>query len=317
MLSHLLRWLHIKADSQIDPFTVVFAFWQLLLFSTVQQYVEYMTDLVVFNSTQVSIHTLLFSITYGILFGGSFLKKTRHSNIPFLLAIVMALLDYPTRMIYGANHYHLNTLALVITSTALLLIQIVSRQQRRDADTRQISWDTIYLLRWLVVYLMLWTGLNKLIYGTYFQGEYLAYVLVRELGETAKRSSFLEFYSYLLPAQELEQLQGNVTGPFRFQSPLAVVGANLVYLLEITAGLFLLIPKTRIIGAWLTFAVLVGIEIAAREWVFGSLLCQLILLFFPQFFLKHGFCLMCVSYTLVTAYLILFGAGLIPDLGIT
>ena len=64
-------------------------------------------------------------------------------------------------------------------------------------------------------------------------------------------------------------------------APLALLASNGVWLGEIAAAVLLLIPGLRVFGAALGLALLLGIELGARELMFGVLMTNMLALFAP------------------------------------
>jgi hypothetical protein len=90
-------------------------------------------------------------------------------------------------------------------------------------------------------------------------------------------------FRWLLPAGEMERLLGYrdtvVPGPFRLDSPWIVVLSNLGWITEIAVAGLLLVPRTRGLAVPVGIGLMIGIEIVAREVVFGLLAVWLLCLF--------------------------------------
>jgi hypothetical protein len=132
--------------------------------------------------------------------------------------------------------------------------------------------------RWLAVVILFYSGLQKLVHGYYFHAEYFAFSLWIE--------SFRTVFQWLLPADELRRLTafaGNPgDGPYAVRSPLVVAIANLTWIAEMTLAPALLCRRTRPFAIAAAVALIVGIELAAREAFFGLLYVNLILLFLDR-----------------------------------
>ena len=132
--------------------------------------------------------------------------------------------------------------------------------------------------RWLAVVILFYSGLQKLVHGYYFHAEYFAFSLWIE--------SFRTVFQWLLPADELRRLTafaGNPgDGPYAVRSPLVVAIANLTWIAEMTLPAALLWRRTRAVAVAAAVALIVGIELAAREAFFGLLYVNLILLFLDR-----------------------------------
>jgi hypothetical protein len=131
--------------------------------------------------------------------------------------------------------------------------------------------------RWLVIFVMGFSGLQKLAYTTYFDGSFLASQISTE--------RFGSFLGIVLPADEIARLRSANTsqppGPFFFSSMVGLLMSNAVWILEIAVGALLLIPKAQrvaVVGAVISLA---GIELAAREFMFGIFATNLLMFFAP------------------------------------
>ena len=149
-----------------------------------------------------------------------------------------------------------------------------------DAEAEDERALCLVTLRWVVVLVLFWTGLQKVLYGTYFDGQFLGFSI-------ATRGSFADLFQWILPAEELRRLRamrpiGLGSGPFALQSPLARLVANGVYVFELVAPALLLLRRTRPWAAAAVIAFTVMIEIGAREFLFGALFVNLLLLFFSR-----------------------------------
>lgn len=130
-------------------------------------------------------------------------------------------------------------------------------------------------VRWLVVIVLFYSGVQKLVHGFYFGGHYLAY-LVRD-------ETWRPVLGLLLPADEVERLanmpRGIGAGPYVPRSLPFLAVSNAVYLAEIGLALLLLWPPARpfaVVGALLLVAT---IELAARELFFGLTFTNAVLTF--------------------------------------
>lgn len=132
--------------------------------------------------------------------------------------------------------------------------------------------------RWLFLLAFVWAGVQKLLYGYWWGGEFLAH-------EIARDPSFAQLFGPLLPAGELERLRGLGSepgaGPFRVDSALLVLVSNGAWLAELALPPLLFHDRTRALGVAGCLGFLVAIELAAREIFFGALMAGLALLFLP------------------------------------
>lgn len=132
-------------------------------------------------------------------------------------------------------------------------------------------------LRWLVVLVLVTSGLQKLVHGYWLQGHYLAF--------SAWTPSFRPVLAFLMPADELARLAGYRReigdGPYLVHSLRLIAASNAVWIGEILGGLLLLAPRLRTLAVGVTILLLAGIEIGARELFFGVLFGHMTLLFLP------------------------------------
>lgn len=155
----------------------------------------------------------------------------------------------------------------------LLVVSMLDERNEREAAL-QLSG-----LRWLVVVFLFYTGFQKLLYGTYFDGQFLGFVIARE-------ERFQFFLQHFMPAAEFERLTSQAkivdgAGPYSVNSTLFLLISNAVYVVEMVIPILLAIPKTRVIATLAACALVLLIEAGAREIVFGALMISLLLLFLP------------------------------------
>lgn len=183
------------------------------------------------------------------------IKRIRSKVVPACacIEVVGFLLELPA----AANHAFVEALTVTFVGSAYLC-----DSREKSDEFEQASRNTMFALRWWPILLMLWTGINKLIYRTYFDGAYLAEKLRNE-------PRFQNMLAPFMNDGELERITSAGDGPFYFQSIFLILLSNSVYITEILAGGFLLFRKTRILGLITCMAVIVAIEVFAREITFG------------------------------------------------
>jgi hypothetical protein len=169
-------------------------------------------------------------------------------------------------------------------------------------------------LRWIAVLVFFATGVQKLLHGTYFHGEFLAF-------HVAHGERFASLFARVLPAEELARLKAlgaaagalaptdglrafetmppaPGSGPYRFASLPALAMSNLVWILELVAPALLLWRRTRALATIAVIAFLAAVESGAYEIMFGVLFVNLMLLFgranwpgrlFPAFAAMYGY----------------------------
>jgi hypothetical protein len=161
----------------------------------------------------------------------------------------------------GGNHEYLE----------LLLCLLCAALDSGDDKERLLMIDAV---RWMTCVILFWSGVQKMVHGFYFEGEYLAY--------SVSRDTYASVFSWLLPADELARLaayDGSAgTGPYVTQSRPFLLVSNLTCVLEITlAPLFLLRVTPRSCAR--CGSLLAVIESAARELFFFFVLLNMLLLF--------------------------------------
>ncbi len=147
----------------------------------------------------------------------------------------------------------------------------------RDAGERRLL---LAAARWLALLVFFYSGLQKVLHGTYFDAQFLGFSI-------SSKPSFAALFGWLVPDAEMERLRalraiGPGAGPYAIQAPLAVLVSNATYLFELLAPLFLIARRTRLPAALVTLAFVVAIEVGARELMFGALFLNLILLFLDR-----------------------------------
>lgn len=133
-------------------------------------------------------------------------------------------------------------------------------------------------LRWIVCLVLFTSGVQKVVHGYYFHGQYLAY--------SSWIATFRPVLARLLPPDEYARLTSFGSdvgaGPYLVSSPLFLVVSNAVWVAELVLPLLLLWPPARPLAVAATLALLVGIEVAAREVFFGIVFANGLLLFLPR-----------------------------------
>ena len=169
--------------------------------------------------------------------------------------------DFPAT----GNHAYLETMI-----AGFLALLDPDEEVERTAILRALGWTAIVVL--------LASGVHKLVQGYYFRGQYLAYATWIESFRTviaplAGPDEFVRFIKY-------SGVVGD--GPYISKSPALLAASNLVYLAEIGLALMLIVRRTRTFAVLATVAMLVGIEVAAREFFFGMVFINLVMLLAPS-----------------------------------
>ena len=218
------------------------------------------------------------------------------------IAGLLLLLEVAATIPFTANHVFLEFLVLA-------LLALLDEREAREGEL------LLQAVRWLVVVLFFYTGLQKVLYGWYFDGQLLSYLAATE-------ERFAYFFKHLIPTEELQRLisyngkevaSGKFrpelgSGPYRVDSLWFIIVSNGVYIFEMLAGVLLMVRKTRswAVGASIVFVIL--IELGARELTFGALMINLLLLFSKRTWIKRLFVLFAMLYL----YLAAAGAGWVP-----
>lgn len=154
-----------------------------------------------------------------------------------------------------------------------LAVALFAFLDRRSVEEGELLLRTC---RWLVLIVLFWSGLQKVLYGTYFHAEFLGAFI-------AFKPSFAQAFGTILPAAELARLQSLSAqvgaGPFAVNSLLLVVLSNAVYLVEMVLPALLLWTRTRAAALLAAILFTVALQAAAREIFFAALFLNLLLLF--------------------------------------
>ena len=123
------------------------------------------------------------------------------------------------------------------------------------------------------------TGLQKILYGQYFGGEFLAFMIGRG-------DRFADLFALIIPAEEVARLQSydplrTGAGPYRVAGWTIPAMSNGIYLAELALPIGLLIPRWRTVAASMAIALVVAIQFGAREIGFALLFSNLLLLQLP------------------------------------
>lgn len=154
---------------------------------------------------------------------------------------------------------------------ALLLLAVAISVPVTNARAQTING----LFRWSCIILFLNSGLQKIFYGAYFNGSFLA----RRIG-TDRFGWLLELF---LPRDEyLQILHADGASPMVLSSVTGLLLSNAAYLSEIGCAVLLIIPKTRSFGLVVSILTVIGIEVIAREAGFGLMFIMMLLLFRPR-----------------------------------
>ncbi len=212
-------------------------------------------------------------------------------------ALLVVLAQVIWRFPGTANHLYLEFICLAVLA--------VCRRDSRGADEAA----ALSALRLVTATVLFHTGLQKVLYGTWFQGDFLAFMVGID-------DRFGSAFAWLLPADELARLASydrKITGagPYRVTgstAPIFLLASNVVWIAEMILPVLLLVARTRWVAAVAGLALIVGIQANAREVAFGLLFVNLLLLFLPG--RPNAWLLPAVA--VVFAWALLAAAGLLP-----
>ena len=231
---------------------------------------------------------LWLALGFGLCFAASFFPAYRRAA--YYGGAVMMTLKFLSVFPWNSNHS-------MVELVCILFFAMAYRPDGANLTALSAS------LRWLPVLVFFYSGLQKMVMGTYFDGSFLAY-------SVASDQDFQAAFQWILPSGEFARLMAiEPPGPYRFESAFPVVLSNLVYIGEIVVAGLLLVKRTRLLGLVGGMVMIVGIELAARELFFGILFANLVLLHAPKDWTKPTLLGWCAVY----AALLAVKAGLLPE----
>lgn len=187
----------------------------------------------------------------------------RTRRIGFIAIAILALAWLVVFFPDAGNH---NMLAFLFAGMSAFL----------KADDESDQKLFIGAVRWIIVLVFFYSGVQKFIHGYYFHGELFAYYMTIN-------ENYAAFFRHFLPADEVSRilsLKGEVgDGPYRIDSPMVLVMSNATYLLEMVLPIMLVVRRTRLLAVVVTMVTFVAIQLAARELFFGGLFASALLLF--------------------------------------
>ena len=195
----------------------------------------------------------------------------------------------------AANHHYLA--ALIVSLAAIVRLDEVAPARVLESG-----------IRWILAVVLVAAGVQKVLHGEYFAGEFLASMV-------SERAGFAAAFQWWIPADELarlrllEQVAG--AGPYRVESVTFSIISNLAYLGELATGLGLLVHRLRSAACLAAIALVVAIESAAHELFFGGLVIALLLSLLRRDVLHR----MLPAFVLFYAYLLAMVIGVLPRWG--
>lgn len=177
---------------------------------------------------------------------------------------------------YWANH-------LCLEFLCILVLLYWDDENKEEVELANAS------LRYAFSYTMFFSGVQKFLYGTYFKGEMLNYLIL-------EYKSYKNLLGFLLSSEEMNHLMTlkaqkdsftlsdisqfePVIGDLSSQNPLIIILSNSVWIFEILGGLLIFHAKLRHLGILISLLVLFAVESGAREVYFGLFMINLVFLF--------------------------------------
>ncbi|MBM4269138.1 MAG: hypothetical protein FJ144_21445 [Deltaproteobacteria bacterium] len=181
------------------------------------------------------------------------------------IALPLLLVQVASTFPMTDNHFFLE----------VLCVGLLCSTGRDENDDRLV----LQGMGWLTAIILFETGLQKVLYGLYFHGEFLAFMVGRG-------GRFAALFDYMLPADEVARLAAidpmrTGAGPFRLSSPVFVALSNLIWIAEMGLAPLLLVRRSRVAAAIAALLLVVAIQLGARELGFALLFGSLLLLFLP------------------------------------
>jgi hypothetical protein len=143
-------------------------------------------------------------------------------------------------------------------------------------------------LRFTTALVLFHTGLQKVLYGHYFHGDFLAFMVgsASTSGGPEHGDRFADLFAWILPRSEVLRLQGydpfrDGAGPYRVAQPLFVALSNAIWIAELLLPIGLLRRSTRTVAVLAALALVLAIQLGAREMGFALVFVNLLLLFAP------------------------------------
>ena len=189
--------------------------------------------------------------------------KARYGRLAALGALVVLLIVLVPNFPSIANHSFFEA----------ILIALLCWIDRSEEEQRELFFQ---VCRWFLIIVFFYSGVQKVWYGEYFDGRYLAFLATVAL---KTRTAF----ELLLPPEELSRLLGYRivpgSGPFLIDSLFFKIMSNGVWISEIAGALLLLFRRTRTLGILFGIGMMFAVMFIARELIFGILVLNLLFLF--------------------------------------
>lgn len=188
----------------------------------------------------------------------------RRTGLALVALLIAAVLELGATFPVTANHAWL----LLVVAAVLVSFSPLERHQRDAFRTLQHLTATVILL----------TGVQKVLHGTWFQAQFMGDFIGAKAG-------FGTLFDLLDPtgAELIRQMEHVTvgTGPIRSTAPLMLLVSNLTWILEILIPIGLLVPRTRTLFAWMAIGFFFMIQLAAMELTFAVLITSMVALWLP------------------------------------
>ena len=162
-------------------------------------------------------------------------------------------------------------------------------------------------LRCMTVVVLFYSGLQKLVHGYWFRGQFLAWALWSD--------SFQAALEPLFSAHDFARLSSPTwsagDGPFLVANPLLVVLSNAIWVTELTLAALLIPRATRRFACIATCGMIFAMELVTRELMFGVEFAAAILLFARGNALRRSV----LPFAVLLLAALLVRLGVVPDVG--
>jgi hypothetical protein len=161
-------------------------------------------------------------------------------------------------------------------------------------------------LVWVAALVLFHSGLGKVLYGLYFQGELLSFLI-------GQGGRFADAFRWVVPADEVARLASYHAmqagaGPYRAASVPLVVLSNLVWIAEIVLAPLLVWRRTRAVAAVGALLMILAIQVGAREIGFALLYGYVLLACLPGAAVRFALPVVAA----LCAWALLAAAGFLP-----
>ncbi len=244
------------------------------------------------NAPLLAVTATVISATFAL----SFVR--RYAYLAPRIALAALLIQLGITIPLTDNHFFIELLAV----TLLSIVGADGSAADDDLAQRGLMWTTAIIL--------FHTGLQKVLYGNYLHGDFIAFMIGRG-------GRFADLFAWMVPSTVIARLQSynpvnNGAGPYRIDDALFVAVSNTVYLLELLLPLLLLFRPTRTAAALGAIALVAIIQIGALELAFALLFTNLLLVFLPGNWNRRVFPAVALLYLLA----LLLGLSLQPGDGV-